>query len=265
MGGAMLRSMSQAFPQHQFLLVEPDDTKRLQLQQQTGCDAYDTFGEPLRAADLVWLAVKPQLAPSLFPTLALNLRPEQVLISIMAGLSLETLHQGLAHDRTIRVMPNTPSLIGEGMSAFYANDAVSASEREVVKQLLSVCGKSLEVPSEDAIDAATAISGSGPAYVFYLAEHMSTAAQQLGFTSDEARTLVQQTLRGAALLWESQTVDAVTLRRQVTSPGGTTEAAVHSFEASHVGAHLQAGLLQAYRRARELGRPSQSSNSTKTE
>ncbi len=265
MGGAMLESMMQAFPQHQFLLVEKDEAKRQRLHERTGCLTHESLDACLLDADQVWLAVKPQVAPLLFDDLAPNLRPEQVLVSVMAGVTLQTLGQGLNHDRLIRVMPNTPFLVGEGMSAFYANPIVSTEEREQVQQLLSVCGKCLEVSSETAIDAATAVSGSGPAYVFYLAEHMITAAEQLGFSPDDAHLLVKQTLRGAALLWEAQTVDAGTLRRQVTSPGGTTEAAVEHFEAFQVGAHLQKGLLQAYRRAQELAGSPQSSKSTKTE
>tara|TARA_B100000686_G_C16334374_1_gene734709 strand:- start:205 stop:723 length:519 start_codon:yes stop_codon:yes gene_type:complete len=170
----------------------------------------------------------------------------------MAGISLETMRRALGESKLVRVMPNIPTLIGEGMSVFFASEEVGNEGRESVKILFNSCGSCLEVKNEDAIDAATAISGSGPGYLFYFAEQMLLSANSLGFNEVEAHSLVQQTFRGATLLWESQQVSPKTLRQQVSSPGGTTLAALNHFQSKNVGDSIQEGMLQAYRRAKEL-------------
>jgi len=172
----------------------------------------------------------------------------------MAGISLAALRAGLAHEALVRVMPNTPAQVGLGMNVYHAAPAVEDRQLRAVEALLQASGETLAVASEDAIDAATAISGSGPAYVFYLAEHWMNAALKLGFTSQEAEQLVQQTLIGATALWKEQRVPVATLRAQVTSQGGTTAAAVEHFEQQEVGLHFEGGVERAYRRAKELGR-----------
>jgi len=154
----------------------------------------------------------------------------------------------------VRVMPNTPAQVGLGMNVYYADPSLGPQQLEPVTALLNASGAALAVPSEDAIDAATAVSGSGPAYVFYVAEHWMNAARKLGFSEEEAATLVQQTLLGATELWKAQGVPVGTLREQVTSKGGTTAAALEAFQANGVGTGLEAGIERAYQRAKELGR-----------
>ena len=164
---------------------------------------------------------------------------------------MKTLEQGLGLSKLVRVMSNTPALLGEGMSVFYASDTVTSEERDWVVQLFSSCGKCLEVQDENAVDAATAVSGSGPAYLFYLAEQMIEVAKTLGFSRDQAELLVKQTLQGASLLLQNEE-SASELRRRVTSPGGTTEAALKRFGEGKVEEHLREGLECAYKRARQL-------------
>ena len=147
-----------------------------------------------------------------------------------------------------------PVQVGLGMNVYYAAPGIEKERLAAVEALFNASGEALAVNSEDAIDAATAISGSGPAYVFYVAEHWMSRAQALGFSAEEAQKLVQQTLIGATTLWKTQDVAVGTLREQVTSKGGTTAAALETFEAASVGAGLREGIEKAYQRAKELGR-----------
>ena len=256
MGGAILRAVTSQgiVPAEQLLLVEPETEKAAALAEATGCAVQSQIDGRVSEYELLLLATKPQGAPLVLAELRSHLIPEQTVVSVMAGISLTTLRNGLGHERLVRTMPNTPAQLGEGMTAVYADPAVPEASRKQVQAVFGACGTCLEVDHEDAIDAATAVSGSGPAYVFYLAEQMMVAAQDLGFSESAAQTLVQKTLRGAILLWEQKGVSVATLRRQVTSPGGTTEAAVTHFESQAVGQHLQEGLQKAYQRAKELAR-----------
>ena len=158
------------------------------------------------------------------------------------------------HQALVRVMPNIPAQVGEGMNVYYAEPGVTPVQLAAVEALLKASGEAMAVRSEDAIDAATAVSGSGPAYVFYMAEHWMKQAESLGFTAEEAARLVQQTLLGATVLWKEVKLPVATLRQQVTSKGGTTAAALESFENRAVGASLREGIEKAYRRAKELAK-----------
>jgi pyrroline-5-carboxylate reductase len=252
MGGALLRAQQRFLPDSSALLIEPDSAKRERLAHETGCEALAQPSAALRHADWLVLAVKPQVAVEVLRGLQEWGHPEQLVLSVMAGVSLDTLSRELPHRRLVRVMPNTPALVEQGMTVFHVAPEVSAAERDQVKNFLGALGQCLEVSGEETIDAATAVSGSGPAYVFYFAEHLMAAAQGLGFTPGDSRLLVEQTLQGALQLWKQSGLEAGELRRQVTSPGGTTEAALKHFESSEVGPQLQEGVRQAYRRAREL-------------
>ena len=170
----------------------------------------------------------------------------------MAGISLQKMQNALRQSKLVRVMPNIPTLIGEGMSVIFASKEVAKKELNWVKNIFSSCGTCLQAKDEDAIDAATAISGSGPGYLFYLAEQMTTSAKSLGFTEKEAQLLVQKTILGATLLWESQQLSPETLRQQVSSPGGTTLAALSHFQSNEVGELIMEGIHKAYQRAKGL-------------
>ena len=205
-------------------------------------------------ARVIVLAVKPQQAQESMQGLAGKLRLDQVVVSIMAGVRVATIQRALEHKAVVRVMPNTPAQIGLGMNAYYADPAVTRTQLDAVNAMLNASGEGLSVASEDMIDAATAVSGSGPAYVFYLAEHWMHAAEALGFTSSQATALVRQTLRGATELWQSSGTSPQRLREQVTSKGGTTAAALDSMNAAGVGSAIETGVKRAYERAKELGR-----------
>lgn len=235
------------------LVIDPDETAR-ELSGRLGCAVAEAPDARVADAPVVLLAVKPQQAPAAMAAVKPRLSDGQVVVSIMAGVTMKALQDGLEHSAVVRVMPNTPAQVGLGMNVYHAAPAVTARQLEAVESLLSASGEVLAVKSEDAIDAATAVSGSGPAYVFYVAEHWMQAARKLGFTEEEAAQLVQQTLVGATALWKNQNVPPATLREQVTSKGGTTAAALEVFRSRGLGEALEAGVARAYERARELGR-----------
>ena len=212
--------------------------------------------EPLAgigAAPVLVLAVKPQSAEALYGTLRPLLDSSQVVVSIMAGVTLAAIQAGLEHQAVVRVMPNTPAQIGLGMNVYFRHPAVSDGQARLVREVLEASGAALAVSSEDAIDAATAISGSGPAYLFFFAEHCLAAARSLGFSESDAALLVQQTFEGATALWRQGSLSAGELRERVTSKGGTTAAALEYFQSHGAGEIIQDGLRKAYQRAKELG------------
>lgn len=205
-------------------------------------------------ADIVIVAVKPQDSAALFATLAPWIEPRQVVISIMAGVKIATIRQALGVAKVIRAMPNLPAQIGMGMTAFTSTDEVTRAELVQVQNLLSTTGKTVYVEQESAIDAATAISGSGPAYVYYCMEALIAAAGQLGFSPAEAELLVGQTFRGAVELYSQAGLSCEDWIGKVASKGGTTEAALRAFEAGSLREALMSGAVAARDRAEALGK-----------
>jgi pyrroline-5-carboxylate reductase len=203
-------------------------------------------------ADVIILAVKPQILPGVMSELKGQLSPEQLVLSIIAGAKIYIIQKGLTHDSIVRSMPNTPAKIGEGVTVWTATDKVTVSQKESVKNILSSIGKDFYVDDETYIDMATAISGSGPAYLFYFVEAMTDAAVKIGFTPDMAKELVMGTVLGAAHLIQKSDKEPVELRRMVTSPGGTTAAAIKKFEESDFSYLIYQAVKAAYNRAKEL-------------
>ncbi len=235
------------------LVVDPDEQARAKIAD-LDCLTAPAVSPDVGNAPTLLLAVKPQSAGEMFSQLKPFLKKGQTVVSIMAGTTISAIQKGLGHDAVVRVMPNTPAQVGLGMNVYYAAPGVTAVQLDAVEALFKASGETLAVSSEDAIDAATAISGSGPAYVFYMAEYWMKAAQALGFDKEEAGQLVQQTLIGATALWKHSGEAPATLREQVTSKGGTTAAAMEFFEKNKVGKHFEGGIQRAYKRAKELGK-----------
>ena len=204
---------------------------------------------------VVLLAVKPQLMDAVLPELKPLVSPDTLFLSIAAGTSLHRLKELLGDDmRAVRAMPNTPSAVGRGMTACYANALVSTEQRDVADTLLSAVGDVGWVESEPLIDAVTAISGSGPAYVFYLAECLAAAGEALGLTPALAMQLARATVAGAGEMLHQMPDDVSTLRKNVTSPGGTTAAALDVLMGEGGLSPLMRRAAAAARdRARELG------------
>jgi pyrroline-5-carboxylate reductase len=208
-----------------------------------------------RKPAVVVLAVKPQLMDAVLPELKPLVSPDTVFVSIAAGTSLFHLQELLGEDvHAVRAMPNTPAAVGRGMTACYANPLVSAAQRALADDLLSAVGSVGWVESEPLIDAVTAISGSGPAYVFYLAECMAAAGEALGLSAELSNQLARATVSGAGEMLHQMPDDAATLRKNVTSPGGTTAAALDILMGEGGMSPLMRRAASAARdRARKLG------------
>jgi pyrroline-5-carboxylate reductase len=174
-------------------------------------------------------------------------------LSVMAGIRSGTIARATGSDRIVRAMPNTPALIGQGIAGLYARPGVDAAERAAVELLLAPTGRTLWVDREEDLDAVTALSGSGPAYVFYLLESMMAAAAEMGLSPEQGRVLAQATVAGAAALAGQSPEPASVLRQQVTSKGGTTHAALTVMEAAGVGQAIVHAIRAAQKRAAELG------------
>lgn len=204
-------------------------------------------------ADLIVLAVKPQNAPLLFEEMNQHVEENQVFLSIMAGIKIKTIQKYLKAKKIIRAMPNLPSQIGMGMTAFTATEDVSRFELGAIQNLLATTGKTLHIGQENMIDAVTAISGSGPAYIFYYMDAMIQAAKSMGLSSSSSELLVLQTFKGTLALYQQNSLSCQEWIAKVSSKGGTTEAAIHQFKKHQVGQHIQNALNTAYNKAKELG------------
>ncbi len=207
----------------------------------------------LATAEIVVWAVKPQtFAAAAAPCAGLVGRALQ--LSVMAGIRSEALLRATGSQRIVRAMPNTPALIGQGIAGLFARTAVSAADRAAVEAVLAPTGQWLWFEREEQLDAVTALSGSGPAYVFYFLEAMIEAGVELGLSADDSRRLAQQTFAGAAALAQHSIEPVPLLRERVTSKGGTTHAAITALDAAQVRAAFVRALHAAHQRAVELGK-----------
>ncbi|MDX2376039.1 pyrroline-5-carboxylate reductase [Microbacterium sp. LRZ72] len=204
------------------------------------------------SAELVLIGVKPGMVTDLLREIAPVLRADAVVVSLAAGVTLETFSSVLGPDVAVmRSMPNTPALIGKGVTGLAAGPTVSAAQAAAVRRLFETCGIVIETP-ESQIDALSTISGSGPAYVYLLSEQLTAAAEAKGFARDQARAMAEQTFIGAAALMEASGEDPAELRRQVTSPKGTTERAIAVLLDEHLDETFGRATDAALARAREL-------------
>lgn len=236
---------------------EPGSEQRNKVAAEHGIQVFAQNSEAIQDADVVVLAVKPQVMQTVCLDLAASLKPGQLIVSIAAGIGCSSLERWLGNRAIVRCMPNTPALLREGVSGLYANTQVSAAQRLQAEQLLSAVGLALWLDNEQQIDAVTAVSGSGPAYFFLLIEAMVAAGEKLGLPRATALKLTQQTALGAARMALASEVDVSELRRRVTSPNGTTEAAINAFQAGGFEALVEQALNAAAARsatlAEELG------------
>jgi pyrroline-5-carboxylate reductase len=208
----------------------------------------------VRETPIVVLAVKPQQMPEVFAGLRGRLAPDQLVVSVAAGVAMTSVANGIEHNRIVRVMPNTPAQIGAGMSVWTATEAVAPAQREQVQTLLRTLGREVYVADESYLDMATAINGSGPAYVFLFVEALVDAAVHLGLARPLAEALVFQTVVGAALMAQSSGKHPAQLKNLVTSPGGTTAAGLAALEDGRFRALVDRAVVAAYERSKELGR-----------
>ena len=235
------------------VVVEPFEAQRARLRADFGVTATAGAVASLARAGLVVWAVKPQV----FKQAAATCRERvasALQLSVMAGIRSSAIAAATGTERVVRAMPNTPALIGMGIAGLYARDAVNAAERARVEALLAPTGRTLWVEREADLDAVTALSGSGPAYVVYFAEAMMVAAQEMGLTPEIGRQLALATFAGATELALRSDEPVEVLRERVTSKGGTTHAAITVFDAGGVKDTVVRALIAARDRARELGR-----------
>ena len=243
----------QGFTATNIEVVEPSASAAEMLTDRFGVRCVPAVDAAALAARIIVLAVKPQQLREALAPLAGRL-DSQLVVSIAAGMRLADISRWLGgHHHLVRTMPNTPALIGAGVTGMYADPGVNQDGRDNAESLMQAVGSTFWVADEAQMDAVTALSGSGPGYVFYFIEAMEKAALELGFDADTARRIGVDTFLGAARL-AGESPDAVaTLRSRVTSKGGTTEAALQAFDAHGVAAGIRTGILAAEARGRELG------------
>ena len=254
-GGNMAQALigglvSRGLPPTRITVSDPVEQIRQLLQEKEVHVTQDNVAA-IQNADVVVLAVKPQVLATVLRPLK-GLLSDKLVISIIAGAEIQTISNLINSDRIVRVMPNTPALVQTGAHGIYANDVVGTSDRELTSQILAATGLTIWVNSEAQIDAVTAVSGSGPAYFFYLMESMIRAGKNLGLDEKVATALTLQTALGAAQMAITSSNTPSELRKNVTSPNGTTQAALEVFDRAQISQNIQSALAAAQKRSQEL-------------
>ncbi len=244
--------LGKGFVAGQISVVEINADNRARLQRDFAVRAVENLAEGMSGSDIIVFAVKPQQLREVAQQLA-PLLDKQLLISIAAGARAVDLARWSGSRAVVRAMPNTPALIQCGMTGLYATPAVNAAQREQAQNILAAVGETLWLQDEAMLDAVTAISGSGPAYVFYFIEALQHAAGELGFNADEARRLSRATFLGASKLAACSDENVSVLRARVTSKNGTTERALLSMTSHQVAEHIAQAVQAAADRAKEMG------------
>jgi pyrroline-5-carboxylate reductase len=259
MGGAMIHSLLRAgeVGVEQIIASDPLAERREELRARYGVRVTADNATAASGADVLVLAVKPQVLPEVLPELHGKISPEALVFSIVAGMPIATIAKGLGHKAIVRAMPNTPAQIGEGMTVWTASPAVTDAQRAQAQAILQTMGLEMYVTHEDALDMATAVSGTGPTYVFMLMEALVDAAVHLGFSRREARPLVIQTVIGSAKFAQQSEKHLAELRNMVTSPGGTSAEAIYQMEKGGMRTVLSKAVWAAYQKSRLLGERAQ--------
>ena len=232
---------------------EPRPERRQFLSSEFGVQAHQGNLDAVKEADLLILAIKPQDLPVIFQELGERLRPEQAVVSIIAGAKMSTLSKGFSHESIIRVMPNTPAQIGQGMSMWTCSRQVSDQHREFTRSIVSTVGKEIYVDDEKYMDMATALSASGPAYVFMIIEALIDAGVYVGLPRDMARTMALQTVYGSTQMVMETGRHPADLKDMVVSPGGTTAEGLQVLERAGVPAAIVDAVNAAFQKSIKLG------------
>lgn len=247
-GGLIRRGL----PAHRIQVVEPSEAARAALREQHGVSALAAAGAALAGIDLLVWAIKPQSFGAAAPPVAAHVGGA-LQLSVMAGIRSDAIAAASGHARIVRCMPNTPALVGAGITGMFATPGVGAADRALAEAVIRTTGAALWVEREEQLDAVTALSGSGPAYVFYFLEAMQQAGAELGLAPEQARQLAVGTFAGGAQLAAASAEPLALLRERVTSKGGTTFAALSVLEQAGVRAAFVQAMHAACRRAAELG------------
>lgn len=255
MGEAFIRGLlSKGLVSPENLVVsDPLETRRAYLSRELGIQTTASNAEAVVDAQIVVLAVKPQALDAVLTDLAGRIGPGALILSIVAGAEIDLIRESLDAESVVRIMPNMPGQIGEGISVWTASPGTSESQREEAGAIISALGEGVYVDDERYLDMATAVSGSGPAYVFLFIEALTDAGVRLGFSRPIAEKLALHTVRGAAILASEMELHPAILRNMVTSPGGTTAEALHELEMGGLRGLLSEAVAAAYERAISLG------------
>ena len=240
--------------QHIFI-SDPIVDRGVELSERYGVTASTDSQEVMRQIhDLVIISVKPQQTEDVFKDLKGRIPQEALVLSIVAGATIELVSESLTHPSVVRAMPNTPAQIGEGITVWYPSKSVRPEQVELARQVLAALGQEVLVKEEIYLDMATAISGTGPAYIFMFMEAMVDAGVHLGFSRKISEQLVMQTMQGSLDYYRFKKVHPAQLRNEVTSPGGTTAAALYHLEKMGFRTAISRAIWAAYERSQELGR-----------
>ncbi|UOB16550.1 pyrroline-5-carboxylate reductase [Abyssalbus ytuae] len=236
------------------MILEKSPEKIKLLKKEPDFKIFDNIKDCLPDAEIIFIAVKPYHASDLFASIKPYVNPNQVFVSVMAGVTIKSIQNGLGIKKVVRAMPNLPAMVNKGMTAYTSSKEVSDTVLLNIQTLLDTTGKSLKVKNEEFIDASTGISGSGPAYVFYFMESMMNAAIKMGFSEKESRMLVSQTFEGAVEIFNQSDISPEEWMNRVASKGGTTEAALNSMNQNKVKKYIEEAAFAAFHRAVELGK-----------
>jgi pyrroline-5-carboxylate reductase len=248
-------------PAEHVVASHPREDRRERLEQRFGIRSTASNCEAARGADLVFLTIKPQVLQAVMRQLSGALAPDQVVISVIAGAPIDVLVAGLGHDAVVRVMPNTPAQVGQGMSVWSTTPGVTEMQRLRVQAVLRALGEELWVEEEKYVDMATALSGTGPTYVFLMMEALIDAGVHMGFPRRIAEQIVLQTVSGSVAFARDSGKHMAELRNMVTSPGGTSAEAIYQMEKGGLRTVLSRAVYAAYQRTQVLaGRERQNDN-----
>jgi pyrroline-5-carboxylate reductase len=255
MAEAMLSAiLNKSLSQPQDIIVSDiAESRRQHLNGKYGISVTEDNARAIDNADIVILAIKPQNLADVMSGIRGKLKPIQLVLSIIAGARIQTLRSGLDHNCIVRSMPNTPAQIGDGMAVWTTTTEVTEQQKKSAGDILGAMGKEIYVDDEKYLDMATAVSGSGPAYLFLFAEAMTEAAVKIGLPPESAQTMVQQTILGSAHLLEKTGKTPAELRRMVTSPGGTTAEAIALFEEGGFSGLVARAINAAFEKSKKLG------------
>lgn len=217
-------------------------------------DVYEDLEKAVKIADIIFIAVKPYHSEELFEKIKPFVNDQQIVVSLMAGVTIGTIQDQLGIPKVVRTMPNLPAKVGKGVTSFSESKEVSRVELLMVRNLLDTTGESIHVDNESYIDKSTGISGSGPAYVFYFMQSMLEAALKMGFSENDSKVLVSNTFEGAVELFNQADLTPTTWMNRVASKGGTTRAALDSMEDNNVKELIKDAAYAAFDRAVELGK-----------
>lgn len=238
---------------HKLMIYDIDPDKIIALKKMELFDVYEQLQDCVPKADVIFIGVKPFHSEELFADIRDMVSSEQLVVSLMAGVTIETIQEQLGVKKVVRTMPNLPAQVGKGVTSYTESEAVSRVELLTIRNLLDTTGESIRVQNQNFIDASTGISGSGPAYVFYFMQSMMEAALKMGFSENDSKILVSSTFEGAVELFNRNDISPNLWMERVASKGGTTRAALDSMDDNNVKELIKEAAYAAFDRAVELG------------